>query len=213
MMQILAMSTMLIDHIGYLFFPNDLTWRIIGRIAFPLYALGIVLGYQHTRNIQKYMLRLFILALISQFPFSLAFQYFSQESFSFNVIVTLFLSLSVIYLLDRQKNIAIKICIIFLSLLVMMIVPMDYGAYGLVLVLIYRYSKSFWPIVWHFVLNYVFYLVAGWEIQMFSLISTIAIVCLPQMMGKGERVVPPWIWRSFYPAHLLILACLYAILH
>jgi len=42
MITILAFITMLIDHIGYIFFPFDEIWRIIGRIAFPLFAWGIV---------------------------------------------------------------------------------------------------------------------------------------------------------------------------
>lgn len=208
MLQLLAMSTMLIDHIGYLFFPSEVTWRIIGRIAFPLYAYGIVLGYRYTRNIKKYMLRLFILAIISQVPFSLAF----DETFALNVIVTLFLSLLVIYLLDQQESRFMKAFILIISILLMMIIPMDYGAYGLALVLIYRYSTSYWPIVWHFALNYVFYLLGGWEVQMFSVISTICIVSFPQIMQRGRRVVPTWLWRSFYPAHLLVLVCIYALL-
>ena len=34
-LKIIAMLSMLTDHIGYIFFPTDLTWRYIGRIAFP----------------------------------------------------------------------------------------------------------------------------------------------------------------------------------
>jgi hypothetical protein len=33
-LKVIAMVTMLIDHIGYLFFPNMMILRTIGRIAF-----------------------------------------------------------------------------------------------------------------------------------------------------------------------------------
>ena len=42
---ILAMLTMLIDHIGLIWFPENMAWRIIGRLALPFYAFAIVLGY------------------------------------------------------------------------------------------------------------------------------------------------------------------------
>lgn len=37
----LAMLTMLIDHVGLVFFPTDPAWRIAGRLAFPIYAYAL----------------------------------------------------------------------------------------------------------------------------------------------------------------------------
>lgn len=66
MIFLIASLSMLIDHIGYIFFPQEITWRIIGRLAFPLFAWGIVRGYSVTSSRWKYFLRLSILAGVSQ---------------------------------------------------------------------------------------------------------------------------------------------------
>ena len=73
--KIIAIVCMLIDHVGAIF-PGTPDWfRLIGRIAFPIYAYFIAEGCIHTKNIEKYLLRLGIFALISQVPFALAFNY------------------------------------------------------------------------------------------------------------------------------------------
>jgi hypothetical protein len=59
MLKIIAFSTMAIDHIGAIFFPELLFLRIIGRLAMPLFAFGIAEGYLKTKNIFNYGQRLF----------------------------------------------------------------------------------------------------------------------------------------------------------
>lgn len=52
MLRLLAMLTMLIDHIGVIFFPDDIILRIVGRLAFPLFAWGIARGYRYTSSLK-----------------------------------------------------------------------------------------------------------------------------------------------------------------
>jgi len=60
-LKLLACITMLIDHIGAIFFPDIMFIRIIGRVAFPIYAFLITEGYSRTKNLKRYMSRLFMI--------------------------------------------------------------------------------------------------------------------------------------------------------
>ena len=67
----IAMISMLIDHTSVAYFGQTTLFNVIGRIAFPIFAFQISEGYIHTKNLKKYLLRLFCFAIISQVPFML----------------------------------------------------------------------------------------------------------------------------------------------
>ena len=78
----LAALFMLVDHIGVVFptilsdmgLPawTDLLPRLIGRLAFPIFAYFVAEGCRRTRFFSRYLIRLGLFALISQVPFTLA---------------------------------------------------------------------------------------------------------------------------------------------
>lgn len=81
----------------------DMTLRMIGRIAFPIFCFLLVEGFLHTRNLKKYMIRLGIFALVSDVPFDLAF--FGEIGLNHqNVFFTLFLGVCAMYFIDKVKN-------------------------------------------------------------------------------------------------------------
>ncbi len=81
----------------------DMLLRAIGRIAFPIFCFLLVEGFLHTRNVKKYLVRLFIFALISDVPFDLAF--FAEIGLKHqNVFFTLFLGVSALACIDYVRH-------------------------------------------------------------------------------------------------------------
>lgn len=205
-MQLIAMLTMLIDHAGIVFFPDQIWLRVIGRIAFPIYAYALVQGHYFTRSRTKYLFRLFILALLSQIPYQLAL-----DPDGLNVVVTLFVAAAVLQILERNLSMAAKAGIVLALCVLMEGFPFDYGAYGLLLVIAFRYASSEKLLGAHLLLN-IMYLIAfgaGAILQMLSIVPTLVIVYGPYLWKKIEQArVRAWVWRSFYPLHLTVLAVL-----
>ena len=74
-LQLIAIAAMTIDHVALLLFPGypheplPVIMHVIGSMAFPIFAFFIAEGYHYTRNKNRYMLRLFLLALVSHVPY------------------------------------------------------------------------------------------------------------------------------------------------
>ena len=79
-LKLIALCSMILDHLGVFLYPRFASYslarlfRVVGRIAFPVYAFLIVNGYEKTRDVTRYLTRLCTLALISQLPFVLTFE-------------------------------------------------------------------------------------------------------------------------------------------
>lgn len=71
--KITAITTMTVDHVGAVLFPNITVLRMIGRLAFPMFLYLLILGVKSTGNAKGYFLRLLFFGLVSQTPYFLAF--------------------------------------------------------------------------------------------------------------------------------------------
>jgi hypothetical protein len=200
-MYIIAMITMLIDHIGVVFAPEQQTWRIIGRMAMPIYAYCLVVGYRHTRSKSRYFKRLVLIAVVSEIPFVLAMQ-----SIKVNIVGTFLVCFIALLAIERIKNKFAVSVVLGLSILLLEVVPFDYGAYALMLVLAYYYLNSHTLVVTHFILNLAYLFHKGWLLQLYSILPTMVLVYWPSLFEQLDRFkVKRWIWRSFYPVHLAVL--------
>ncbi|MNP31240.1 TraX protein [compost metagenome] len=125
----------------------------------------------------------------------------------FNVIGTLFIAVVVLNILDRVSSRILSAGIVILCGMIMEVFPFDYGAYGLILVLIFRYLSSHELVGAHTLLNIVYLVSNGWLIQLVSIIPTIIFVYGPRIWARLESMrVNKWVWRSFYPLHLSLIA-------
>ncbi len=162
-LKIIALISMLIDHIitAQLFGQNTLMqwglnmqtsyWvfdaiRLLGRIAFPIFAFMVAEGARHTRNIKRYILRLFLFALISEIPFDalhwpVAFSELPRFISFFrntNVLYTFALAVSGIALYNlcrsRSKGRALQIASLAVPALLSVVLSTDYTIFGVALV-------------------------------------------------------------------------------
>ena len=101
LLKIIAMVAMIIDHLGAVFFAGQAEFRVIGRMAFPLYAWCMVIGCVKTRSMPRYILRTFVMALICQPLYMLALGYQWQD---LNILFLLTLALLAIWGIQAHKG-------------------------------------------------------------------------------------------------------------
>src|SRR5262249_26061534 len=134
---------MVIDHVGLFFFPQILLLRIIGRLAFPLFAWLIANGAYCSSNIKMYLVRLFLFAIIAQIPFFLANRLIEPAFWELNVLFTLFLGLVAIVLMRKSKHSFTAILVVLITALLAVLLNTDYGALGvLAIIIFYLYFKD-----------------------------------------------------------------------
>lgn len=175
-LKLIAIITMIIDHIGAAFFPDMIIFRSIGRIAFPIFAYQLAIGYKHTSNLAAYARRLFIFACISYTPYI----YFlgdglTPNPLAFNVMFLLLAGIGALLLFDASKanlmrynkthrtGYLFKTIVLALLLLIYVLLPefltliiphfmFSYGTYGLLMMLSFHiYEERAIPLILSFV--------------------------------------------------------------
>ena len=97
--KILGCIFMLIDHLGFFFFPNIIALRIIGRLAMPIFALMIAEGAYYSKNKPLYLASIMILGiLITMVVFA------ATKEVNLNILISFSLSLMLIFLLDKIRD-------------------------------------------------------------------------------------------------------------
>lgn len=90
LLKLIALLTMLIDHIGAVFFPEQLLWRTIGRIAFPIFCWQLAEGYVHTSSRIRYSARIFFFGCLAQVPYMFLNPENTLEPLHINIMFQLF---------------------------------------------------------------------------------------------------------------------------
>lgn len=107
MLKLIAFILMTLDHMAWLWphiVPYQLSYilRLICRLAFPIFVYDCVLGIRRTRSIPKYLLRLGLLAIISQICIHFSYVKMSIGEFEgfVNIFFTLFFGIIFVMALD-----------------------------------------------------------------------------------------------------------------
>lgn len=231
LIKLLACVFMLIDHAGKMLFPHIPQMRLIGRLAFPMFAYGIAVGAVYTRDPLKYLSRIALLALISQPLYALGLDHANSSMFSVNffenplgaarsfyigswqkpsILLSLFLGLCILTALrNRQWILALFVYILCHRFSA----NLDYGLAGIRLMILFYVLCEHpaaamavtcaYMIAWSGGSGYTFF-GHSFGMRIFAL-PAVAFCCLPM---KRRLRLPRWFVYAFYPAHLLALAIL-----
>jgi len=231
LIKLLACLFMLIDHAGKMLFPQVPEMRLIGRLAFPLFAYGIAVGAVYTRDPVKYLGRIVLLALVSQPLYALGLDHAPRTMFAVSfaehpleairafyvnswqtpsILISLSLGLCILIAIRRKQWIlalgVYMLCTRFSS-------NLDYGVSGVrLMILFYALCEhpalalpvlSAYMISWSGGSGYTFF-GHTFGTRIFAL-PAVVFACLPL---RGNIRLPRWFIYGFYPAHLIALAIL-----
>ncbi len=216
-LKLLACLFMFIDHAGFILFPKMIILRLIGRMAFPLFAWFISEGYIHTRDFKKYILRLFIFAIALESPFILFSSYFQSTGIdTLNIFFTLSLGLLSIYAYDKAENNLSKVLFPAIIALSAEFIKADYGFYGVITILLfYIFNNNFFKTALYQIIFNLIYAAALISynlinntaidsfviLQIYSVFSLLFIKLYNKKQGKKMK----YFFYIFYPAHIILL--------
>lgn len=204
LLKIVAIITMTIDHVAVVFFNKNLILRKIGRIAMPIFAFQVGVGFQKTSAKLKYILRMFLVAIISELPFLFMLKTANINKFSLNICFTFTFALLILYLLELAKKNKLFYVISLFPIILSFLLPMDYGIYGVALVILSYYFQNK-----KFLLSYgiistaiIYYLVENNTIQLYMLLVLPFLWLYNGKKGKNLK----YFFYAFYPLHMLLLS-------
>jgi hypothetical protein len=212
-LKLIGIISMLCDHIGFAFY-NPSFLRVIGRVAFPIFAFQAVIGYEHTKDVKKHLIKMIIFAFISQIPFSLLYITLKQP-FTLNVMFTIILGLFSIILFNKINNRIICFIVLLLIGCLGSIIRVDYGIFGIVTIFLFYYFKNnkmkmFFYFSITFLIRYLLHIIFIDPIYyLLILLGTLTAFIPISLYNKKEGIKTKYLFYLFYPLHLLIIYLIY----
>ena len=221
LLKLIAIISMLIDHVGGALFPEIPAFRWAGRLAFPIFCYCMTVGLLYTSSIKRYLIRLGIFAIISQPLYIMAFHPYDwrEEWMNMNIFFTLFVSLIAMVGFKERKW-----WLFAVALLLLMFINFDYGMTGVILMLIFYICRNR-PAVGAllFCLSYLPALWSGYPDDPKSIIlgglcidwTVFSMLAAPLIFLRTDsRIkVNKYFFYAFYPAHLAAIWIVRMILH
>lgn len=246
-LKIIAAICMLVDHAAKVFFASS-AYRIInpmlaagqisseqlrlidfiykqilcgiGAVAFPVFAFTFAEGFRHTHSKKRYLLRLALFALISEFPFDATFFGRYQEGlpgwpwywYHQNVFFTYLQALCALWLMEQANKIKSKPLSVLLQGMIMLIaccvaqfvVYGDYRGYGVFLIIVVYLLRNnrLYQILGMILAKIVF------DRFYYPISFLISLILILLYNGKrGEKNLKPFFY-GFYPIHIAIIGFL-----
>lgn len=232
LLRLIACVCMFIDHAGKMLFPQ-LTWmRMVGRLAFPLFAYGIAVGAAMTRHPRQYIARVAALTLVSQPLYAVALGHTNEAMYAVpfarhplralcafyigswekpSILLALLLGLLLLLCLREKQYVP---ALLIYVLCARFSAELDYGVRGIGLMVVFSLFLEHPALCFAASTAYMLawsadghgYPLFGMEFGM-RIFATPAVMLASLPIRRKTRT-PKWLSYGFYPAHLLALLAL-----
>lgn len=205
-LKLIALVAMTCDHIGAYFFPESLILRIIGRLAFPIFAYMIAEGCRHTASKSRYLTTVISVAMLCQIV-----SFCATGSMHQRILVTFALSIGLIYALEialRYKSGGIAALAFVIVWLISVVLPrllpgfdIEYGFFGILLPVLVWFGKNKKQSL----------ILCGVGLALLSLggiVQAAAFLALPLLAiynGTRGKANIKYLFYIYYPAHLALI--------
>lgn len=217
LLQWTAVLTMAVDHIGYRLFPGEDIFRMIGRIAFPLFVFLLVEGFAHTSSHRKYLARLCAFAILSEIPYKLFSRgIYWREYLRTDPVANVFYELLLVFVALWGIKLARERCRAFYGVAVLSAALAGaagtmYGVYGVLMGIAFYIFRSRRPIaiLCLAALTVLYCIEHGSAFQIYAVLAGVPIYFYN---GRRGRRLPKYLAYIFYPAHLLAIYGVYCLM-
>lgn len=188
-----------------------LIMRSLGRLAFPLFCLLIAEGVYHTRHRLRYVLSLWLFALISEIPYDLAFYGTYYDPSGQNVYFTLAAAVTAHMLAIHLHTKWHKIFPYLIAFGFTYWIRADYGTTGILLLFFFFYGRKWMKMIAGSakILQGLINLSGTGSLLIPESILSVLPFLLLLSSYNGKRGGSLWknkyVYYAFYPAHLLMI--------
>ena len=211
MFKLIAVVSMLIDHIGVAFYPDMILFRVVGRLAFPMFAYQVAVSMKHTRSQSQYINNLFMWAVVAQIPYYLLLNPAGDMVGRLNILFTFALTTLGVYyfqtdaLLEGFWRYARWGYLVAVALACELF-HCDYGLFGSLFVMVFLFFREVPAVMYlSFVILTVWYTFLSDVWVLICALGSIPFIWAYHEI-EGVRVVRYRLaFYLFYPVHLMVL--------
>lgn len=218
--KLIAIIAMTIDHVTWLLFPGfQQTWwvyglHIIGRLTAPIMWFFIAEGFYYTSNVKKYILRLFVFAIISHFAYDFAggIPFIPNGFFNMTSVMWSLAWAVVLMVIFTTERLPQWLKIILVILICFISFPSDWSTIA-AMCPVYLYlnrgnfkKQSISMLIWVSIYAIVYFIFLDKLYGVLQLFALLSLIILKQYNGKrGEFKGMKWLFYLYYPSHLFVI--------
>ena len=209
----IACICMLMDHMGYILFPTAMWLRLVGRIAFPIFAYLMAEGCRYTRRPWRHFLEVFLMGVICQVVYQVAEP--NRSGIYLNILLTFSVSIALCNVLLAIPSEKLRLGVFFSMAITLWLtviplqrrgVDFDYSFWGILLPVVLVLLKAHWQ---RLVAEGAILCLMAMERNQGQWYALLALLPLALYSGaRGSRKFK-YVFYLFYPLHLAAIYGIY----